>query len=508
MPWAPLSLGTNSDVARDTLVASPLHINCHAEILSDEAKQKAPIYAHVGFEQWGVTTVTIGSGWGGDCRGLFSYTSNTNDYVVAVFGLRVRVFNSSGTDISASDVTIDASCEQVTFARNRNDPIQGYVCGDNASSTSSTDHIKKISGTAIGSVGSSLPAGITPGRINSVCSMDGYFIFTKDDGEFYISGIDSFDVDELDFAKCQNSWDGLLRGIPRGDDLCLFGQRSVEFWDNTGNADFPFERRIAKNYGIFKGATAVAVMAPIGQNVVETIVFAAAGPDGAYKGICLLNGYEAVKLSTWQVDADVLAEANPESIKGYTYTHQGITFYVITGRTFTWQCNLARGTWSKRKSRGIDRWKIHDAVELNGRTIFGRYERNASSYGVLYRSSNDVEPSAASELSVRHSKDGGTNWSTARTKAIGDSGDRDQRLIYQRLGQARGNGHLVELTITNAIPEGEDDADMVIQAPLVHAYPQRVSINALAVDVIPGTSETALQKGIAGAAVDIGVDAP
>lgn len=508
MAWAPLNLGTSSDVARDTLVASPLHINCHAEQLSPEAKHKAPIYAHVGFEQWGETTVTIGEGWGGDCRGLFSYTSNTNDYVVAVFGLRVRVFNSSGTDISASDVTIDASNENVTFARNRNDPVEGYVCGDNAVSTSSTGHIKKISGDAIGSVGSSLPAGITPGRINSVCSMDGYFIFTKDDGEFYISGIDSWDVDVLDFAKAQNSWDGLLRGIPRGDDLCLFGSRSVEFWDNTGNADFPFERRIAKNYGIYKGATAVAVMAPIGQNVVETVVFAVTGPDGAYKGICLLNGYEAVKLSTWQVDADVLAEANPESIKGFTYTHQGVTFYVITGRTFSWQCNLARGTWSRRKSYGLDRWKVHDAVELNGRTIFGRYARNSSNKGVLYRSNAATVPSAASVLSMRHSKDGGENWSTARTKAIGDDGERDQRLIYQRLGQARGNGHLIELTVTNAIPEGDDNADMIVQAPIVHAYPNRVSINALAVDVLPGTSETATLKGIAGAATDFGVDQP
>lgn len=505
MGWAPLNLGTSSDVARDVLVASPLHVNCHAEQLSPEAKHKAPLYAHVGFEQWAVTAATIGEGWGGDCRGMFAVESASDTYLIALFGINIKQFDANGVDFSTG-VGLGATVEQVTFARNRNDPIDGYLCGDTGLTDTNTNHIKLIDGDTISAP--SFDAAIKAGRFNSVCSMDGYFIFTKWDGEFYISGIDSPTVDPLDFAKCQNSWDGLLRGIPRGDDLCLFGSRSVEFWDNTGNTDFPFERRAAKNFGIYRAATAVSVMAPIGQNIVETVVFAVSGPDGVYKGICLLNGYEVVKISTWQVDADVLAEANPESLRGYTYTHQGITFYVITGRTFTWQCNLARGTWSKRKSYGLDRWKIHDAVEFDGKTLFGRYVRNSSNLGVIYQASGSAIPSAASQLSMRHSSDGGENWSTARTKAIGNDGERDQRLIYQRLGQARGNGHLIELTVTNAIREGEDNADMVVQAPLVHGYPNRIAINALAVDVLPGTSSTAMQKGIAGAATDFGMDQP
>src|SRR5690606_3395515 len=88
----------------------------------------------------------------------------------------------------------------------------------------------------------SLSSDIPKSLFNSVCAIDGFFVITLSNGEWYISSIDGESIDDLDFSTATTNPDGLTRGVVRGRDLCLMGPRSTEFYSNTGASDFPFER--------------------------------------------------------------------------------------------------------------------------------------------------------------------------------------------------------------------------------------------------------------------------
>jgi hypothetical protein len=78
----------------------------------------------------------------------------------------------------------------------------------------------------------------------SVDYLDSYFLFSEpNSGIFFISAInDATDLDALDFASAESNPDHLKRVFVDHREVALFGSETVEYWSNTGNADFPFER--------------------------------------------------------------------------------------------------------------------------------------------------------------------------------------------------------------------------------------------------------------------------
>ena len=76
---------------------------------------------------------------------------------------------------------------------------------------------------------------------------DGYFITPKvDTGEFYLSSPDATSVsaswDATDFATAEKDPDDLVRVFDNTTEILLCGEETIEFWNNTGGADFPYER--------------------------------------------------------------------------------------------------------------------------------------------------------------------------------------------------------------------------------------------------------------------------
>lgn len=74
-----------------------------------------------------------------------------------------------------------------------------------------------------------------------VTYQDQYFIFTFANGRFQISAPnDGTTVDALDFATAESNPDGLLRGIADHGELVFCGNKTTEFWGNSGGNDFPY----------------------------------------------------------------------------------------------------------------------------------------------------------------------------------------------------------------------------------------------------------------------------
>lgn len=480
MPIQNVTLGLRSNPERQSDGGAGRLINCYAEDAGVDAEYRYPIYACDSFSSFSTLT---GSGVG-VCRGMLNL-DDTALYVVT--GQRI---NSIATDGTATDVGALATSGYAYLARNRKaaTPQVAVVTSDGLfriieSGTASTP-------TLDGSIPASL--------FNSVCAIDGYFVITCSNGEWFITAIDEgTTIDALDFTTAASNPDGLSRGLVRSRDLVLMGPRSTEFYTNTGAADFPFERVHTNTVGLYAPASAVAMSAVIDGTTTDTIAFAAANADGAYIGVFLLGGYEGRKISTPSLDRAIRDETTKSSIRGFQYTRAGVTFYCITGSTFSWEYNTRTSFWHERTSSGLSRWRVVDAVTFNDETIFGDY-----SSGVLYSAAHDITPASASSVTVRQSLDNGSTWNTIRTKALGGSGSELTRLRFNRFGMAKEKGRTLEIAMTNAVIENGTANSMTVYPPKMHAWPSRTRLHSLRIDATVGASQTSNPKGFLRLAID------
>ena len=475
MPVTAIPLGRQSNPDRSNDQGAARLINCYADDVGEEGKFRYPIYACDGYSSFstlGATSLRI--------RGLFTF-NETLMYVVC--GTTAYYVNSVGGSVSMGTMP---GFGPVYFARNRNISEQTLMVENGT--------IRAIVNGNVTTV--SLDGSIPP--LNSVASVNGYFVITSSIGEFFASDLDAITVDPLSFAKASACPDGLLRVVQRGTDAVLFGQRSTEFWTENGNIDFPFSRVQVGNFGIWSAPTAVPVSAVVDGATIDTIAFAATNADGAFIGVCMLTGYEARKISPPALDRAILAELSPDQIKGFTHTRGGVTFYTISGANFTWELNCRTGLWHERKSNGSSRWRVNDAVTFNGRTIYADYISNK-----LYEAKSDISPSGNNSVFVRQSLDGGRTWGAQRNKFIGLAGGERTRTRFNRWGMAREDGRVLEVSMDYALMELTEATPMIIVTPSLHSFPSRTTLHTVFVDMTSGASMTTRAKGVLGLAVDM-----
>ena len=473
-----ISLGVRSNPERTNDDGATVLINCYAEDAGEEGKARFPLYACDSFEAFSTLTGVGAAG----VRGMLNLDDAT---LYVVTGSRLNRVTPLGV---ASDIATIEGDGVAYLARNRRStpqvaivPSSGgkfYILEDNVLSEPVLD------GT------------IPKALFNSVCAIDGFFVITLSNGEWYITAIDGSSIDELDFSTAASNPDGLTRGIVRSRDLCLMGPRSTEFFQNSGGGDFPFERTTATTLGIFAGPTAVALSATLDGAITDTVIWAATNSDGAYIGILMLGGYNGRKVSAPWVDRAV-RDCTPSTLRAFAYTREGTTFYVLTADTFTAEYNTRTGFWHRRQSSGMDRWRIADAASFGNRTVFGDV-----STAQVYRARHDIVRTDASILTFRQSETGGSTWNTARSKPIGGVG-ATSRVKWTRLGQMREDGRVFEFSISNAVVEAGVGVPMTVRPPVVHAWPSPTSVYALHVDVTTGASQTGKPMGIGQIAVDI-----
>lgn len=474
MALEPISLGIRSNPGRDGADGAARLINCYVENAGDEGKAKFPIYACEGFTSFG----TVSSG--GLTRALLNLDGST---MYGVSGQRIFRVNQSGT---CTDMAAFATSGHVTMARNRKAAgAQVWV--------SSSDGLNRVINSANHSITTpALPSGST---FIGVTQIDGYFVLIDPSGEWYITAIDEVTIDELDFAKAESNPDGLVAVKTRGSDLVLFGSNSTEFWSNTGNTDFPFERSASAAYGCHAAATAVEIVMGSGD-VSDSVIFAATNSDGAYIGICALSGYQAQKISTHAVDRSVQAET-AANLKAFSYSINGHTFYSISGASMSWTYDTTTGLWHERQSPALSRWRISEAAQFGSKLIVGDY-----STGALYQMTTTATVASDSVASLYHSNDNGSTYVGPRSKTIGQSSSLTQRFKWNRIGQSKEDGKVFKLVITNAVSENGTGVPMTIIPPHVHAYPNPMRINMVYADIVPGSSQSTRSKAVTGFAVD------
>lgn len=330
-----------------------------------------------------------------------------------------------------------------------------------------------------------------------VSYIDGYFLFQKpDSGQFYISQLNGTDVDALDIAESEGSPDNIVSTAAMQRDFWVLGFDSIEVFQDTGNADFPFER--VPGAFIEKGCAA-AFSVQVMDNKLYWL-----GQDKSGKGIVFVaQGYQPQRISTHAIEHAITRYGDISDAVGWSYQEAGHYFYVLNFPTAetSWCFDATTRQWHERQfnnAGALERHRANHHSFAYSKHIIGDYQT-----GKLYELSNDVYADNTVEIfrrritphissdgnrvfypslqldietgvgldgiaqgtdpqaMLRWSDDGGHTWSNEYWQPIGKIGQTKARAIWRRLGSAR--DRVFEVTITDPVKNAWIGADIGLE---------------------------------------------
>lgn len=315
----------------------------------------------------------------------------------------------------------------------------------------------------------------------AVLFLNGNFIFLIADGRIFSSGLESTDVDALDFATAEANRDGLNGGIIRGNDALYFGPETVEIWRPDGGSNFPQSRLSVDNQGCLSGKA----IASHDDQVFWVNKYGAVVAMGK-------NTYSTTRVSNKQIERDIENEPNKTAMVGFTYVNRSVGYYVLRGTSFTWRLNLQTGFWNKLRSYGLDVWKGLYSASFSDKTVIGdhltnklyqvnnSYHKEGSDH-IIWRADLPIahsypNPIEVNELFVdtfpglgdgsidKHNSDpkitmnssidGGFTWGPARIKKVGQKGQRNTQVKFTRIGTSKEDGFSFSFTSSAATAGG------------------------------------------------------
>lgn len=371
MPLIPLNLGTQSNPGIDPHAGVARLINCYAISAGVEGKQPINIVATPGLASWSATS-------GGECRALIPL----GNVLYAVCGRLVYAVDTEGT---SSLIGAIPSTGPVSWSINRQQPYQQVLVScDGLSYIIQNRVLTQISNENLGSAFANF---FSDGF--SIALLSGAL------GKFQWSAPDeATDWNALDFAVAEKNADGLMGGGPAGNVLTLIGERSTQFFNNTGDADNQFVSMNATNVGCIakRSIRSTTVLKP--DLVTDTLIWAAADKDGNPAGVIMQTDYTARKISSEAVDRAIDDEPNKSALSATSYVDRGHAFYVLSGTDWTYAYDTATDKWHERSS-SESRWRVSQICQFGGMLIAGD-----ATTGELYRMRHDIYDEAGEPLVV------------------------------------------------------------------------------------------------------------
>lgn len=308
-----------------------------------------------------------------------------------------------------------------------------------------------------------------------VTYQDGYFIVTEDDTQkFYISNInDGLLWDALDFTSAESSPDDLISVISDNGNLWLLGNRSVEAYQNTGNAAFPFER--ISGAVIQTGCAGKYTVQKFDNSIVWL------GVDEQGQGVVWrTNGYQVQRISTQAIERLIDESDDYTDSFAFVYHERGHMFYClqIRNRETTLCYDASTGQWHERAylDTNTNDFVLHRAscfMFFDQKGLIGDRET-----GDIYEMSLDYNDDAGNpqvregtgvhiqeeklnipintfeldmevgqglttgqgsdpQIMLQVSKDGGYTWGNELWRDVGKKGKYNTRVIWRRLGIGR-----------------------------------------------------------------------
>jgi hypothetical protein len=335
-----LPVATNSYPAASKPLSIQKLVNLFPETQPPDAKSKVALFQRPGMVLWSTLGAPI----------RLLYNMQNTLYAVAGAGVYRVASNGASTLIG----TMNSATGQVFAADNSNGQLvivtvsngEGYVA------TSST--LTQI--TDVDFLGAS-----------SVTMVDGYHVFVKPSAEqWFISDLlDPLAYDGFDVATAESQPDGLIACFNLYNLLWLFGERTIEIWQDTGNADFPFER--VSGQTIARGCAARGSIAQFDNTL-------------AWLGDDLIvyrnQGYQPVRISTHALENSIRQYQQDFGVSdatSFSFAVNGHTFYVLTfpAANETWAYDASTGVWVNFQSGVSGRWNVDTHATCYGLSLVG-----------------------------------------------------------------------------------------------------------------------------------------
>jgi hypothetical protein len=305
---------------------------------------------------------------------------------------------------------------------------------------------------------------------NSVCPLDGYFLFTYGDGTIVASDLNSLTINSLSNAKAESDPDGLLRGIVSGSIFYAMGPNSIEAWQDAGTQPFPLARAHVLNLGLI-GPWAVAG----GQGGWSEGLFFVASD----RTVRSLKGFDQTVISTGPVERSLATVEDATTIRAMVYVAGEMKVVSISAPGFTWEYNVTTQQWHERMSFGSTAWRADQSVWAFGKWLVGdrlsasvfSVDEEARREGtdpliwtvdslpvkqfpsqmvvgqadfdfVVGQAAIGVQP----VVSVSWSDDGGARWSTPVQRSIGKQGEYRALVRVNQCGRSGQAGRIWRLS--------------------------------------------------------------
>lgn len=382
----------------------------------------------------------------------------------------------------------------------------GYVgIADNGVQVIVVDGTFGYTFTLSGSVWAKITDVNFPNGCNSVAFLDGtFYVEVPNSRKFQASQIyDGTNWTPNTFGAKENESSQLLAVEVTAGTLILWGNDSIEFWQNAGLSPLPVQRipGTTQTWGLAAVQSRAVINATIGGKPVSGAeVFLGKDPHG-HAQVLILNGYTPMQISDSDIEYIINSFSTVSDAVVLTYLIDGHTMYQITfptgGRSFLY--DLTASLWHEVQSgtelvaRHFARYGVafnlqnyvtddttgnlylldENAYTDNGATIKrqlrSRHLRNAGNTFGISELFIDMETGvglqsgqgSAPMLMISKSKDGGRTFGNERQVPIGAVGQYLTRVITRRWGMAR--DHVFQITMTDPVKFLIADASAVPQ---------------------------------------------
>lgn len=308
--------------------------------------------------------------------------------------------------------------------------------------------------------------------------MDNYGAFIPpDSSQWFICDLADFTVyDALDFATAEGNPDKLLSVESNNRQFVLFGEETIELWDNTGASGFPFERN---PNGFIETGCGAAYSTISVDNTVYWI-----DQDRMARR---LEGNVARRISHEGVEEKWQDYAIVSDAYSISYVYDGHTFVMFTfpSAGATWVYDINTQEWHERQSYGHDHYRAAWVVKCFDKTLVGDTqsgnigEIDAKTYSewgnVLYREATsgviangswmyfdrlelDLDvgnvpltgQGSAPEIMLDVSNDGGVTFRARSNRSLGETGNYRKTVYWDRGGRSK--QRVVRYRVTDPIP--------------------------------------------------------
>lgn len=319
--------------------------------------------------------------------------------------------------------------------------------------------------------------------VQSVEYFAGYFVYTQDNGYFWVSDLQNTDIPNLSYGKTEYRADTLLRAKAMQAVLLLMSTQSIEVWVDVATSPMPFARQTSLDVGLL-GRWCVAG----GSNEWERGIFFVASDFTVRQ----MDGISPKIVSTDDVAFDIYGyRETPDAIVAQVYTFEQQAVFSITTPDWTWEYNASSGAWHRRDSYGHPFWRGTSATQYKNRWVVqdlleARLQEVRQEVfeedGERLRYRCESAPIKGFPASVRvpsididcimglgktrvpspwetdpvamvsWSHDGGASWSRPLARSMGKVGRFAQKLTVNNLGRSTHHGTRIRVDIVDPVP--------------------------------------------------------